>query len=189
MASMSWMLIDEEGLIVMSGGEIQTPIADLDYLASVVYMGYLSLKKVMDEELQTPMEEIMIPSEKYLMILKPLESEYLLLGVFDRDTAMGLARLELKKLTRYAREQIQELKAEPAIPGLEGSEGTLQSRLQQLLELIQDRAPDPAFMLKRLALRTGIPEERIRSGNLSSDEMDRLETHLANMLGLGEAAR
>ncbi len=102
---------------------------------------------------------------------------------------MGLARLELKKLTRYAREQIKELKAEPAIPGLGVAEESLKTRLQHLMSLIQDRAPDPAFMVKRLALRSGIPEDRIHSGNLSAEEMDRLETHLANMLGLGEAAR
>jgi len=190
-----WILIDDEGLVVLHGGK---GVEDVEFLASTLFLGYVSMKQALRSELQAEIRELLIPTDRYLMMLVPMPGNTLLAALFPSDTALGLARMGLKKLRDQLVSRRADLFSAPTPTPQVSS--TLSSSLSEtrertkkhdhqkkwghLLRFVRENTPDPAFFLKRLALRTGIPEERLARGDLSTDEFHKVETQIQNLLGI-----
>ncbi len=186
-----WLVIDDEGLVVLHGGK---GVEDVEFLASTIFLGYLSMKRALSSELQAQIRELLIPTDRHLIMIVPMPGNTLLVTLFPSDTALGLARMGLKRL----REQLlsrragvfgppetsspSEKKASPVPDRNEAADH--RKKWSRVLLFIRESTPDPAFFLKRLALRTGIPEERLAKGDLSLEEFQKAETHIHNLLGV-----
>ena len=183
-----WVVMDDEGLVLLHGGK---GVEDLEFLASTIFLGYISVKRALEAELQAQMKELILPTDRYLIMIVPLPAHHLLFSLFPVDTPLGLARLGLKKLKEKVLQEHARLLSEgsPAestsSPATKKDSGSLErEQWKKVLQFIRERTPDPAFFLKRLSLRTGIPEERLARGDLSPDEFHRVNTHLQSILGI-----
>ncbi len=177
-----WILVDEEGLVVLSGGRRS---GDIEYLASVIFLGFLSLKKALEGELKSAVREVILPTERYLILMTPMD-RLLLFALFPENTALGLARMGMKKLFPLVQRELQRVsrRVPPSPPASPPTGRAIRDEMLHLIQFIREHAPDPAFLLKRVALRTGIPEQRIVAGDLSPDEYQAVRRHVENMLGV-----
>ncbi|MCF6192338.1 MAG: hypothetical protein L3J76_04305 [Candidatus Hydrothermae bacterium] len=187
-----WVVVDEEGLVVLHAeNPSQT---DTEFLATTIFFGYISLRQALEGELQTRIREIILPTSRYLLMLSPLSQHLLLIAVFPSDTALGMARVELKRLSEIIEKRLRELQTtsvnitEPTRDSRTASQESpaqsIQERWSSLQQFIRTRTPDPAFVIKRLSLRTGIPERRLLQGDLTPEELHRVETHIKTILGI-----
>ena len=108
MQPLLWILLDDEGLVVLSGG---TQEADTEHMGSLIFMGYLPFRRALEQELSSELREMMISTSEHLILLQPLEGN-LLVVVFSHDTPLGIARLGLKKLVTQVNRELRALTRE-----------------------------------------------------------------------------
>jgi len=117
--------------------------------------------------------QVSIESPEYNILLKELRSDFVLACVFDRDAALGMARL-------YTQRMLQRIAA--ALPSFQVEE---RPRGVRVMDFLNRYAPDPHAVLLRVSLRTGLPMEQLqRPEALALDHIAQIEKTAAGILGL-----
>jgi predicted regulator of Ras-like GTPase activity (Roadblock/LC7/MglB family) len=117
--------------------------------------------------------QVTIESADSLIILRELESDFVIAFVFDRETPLGMVRLQVKQVL----ERIQSLL--PAIEVEERPEGV------RVVEFLQRYAPDPHASLMRVALQTGIEMDALRHPeSLTVEQVEAVKESAQDILGL-----
>jgi predicted regulator of Ras-like GTPase activity (Roadblock/LC7/MglB family) len=117
--------------------------------------------------------QVTIESKDTLVILRELTPAFALGCVFERSAPLGLVRLHMKRLVD---------KVTLALPELAPEE---RPRSAKIIEFLERYAPEPHAIVMRVALRSGIPVERLREpGSLDATEVESLEQVACQLLGL-----
>ncbi len=121
--------------------------------------------------------QVTIESADTLVVLKELRGDFVASFVFDRDTPLGMVRLFVRKLLD---------RLETSLPETQVTE---RPRAVRALEFVERYAPDPHATLMRVALKSGLTMERLRSrDDLDDVAADRIEEAAKDILGLDQLA-
>lgn len=117
--------------------------------------------------------QVTIEGADVLVILREIDEHFVCCALFDREAPLGMIRLHLKMV-------LDEIRA--ALPKVELSQ---LSRGARIVQFVERYAPDPHAALLRIATRTRIPVERLRSAaQLDASEVLAVEEAAKRILGL-----
>ncbi|MBK8257468.1 MAG: hypothetical protein IPK82_32970 [Polyangiaceae bacterium] len=117
--------------------------------------------------------QVTIEASDTLVVLRELNDHFVCCAMYDRNTALGLLRLQLKSL-------VDRIMA--GLPQLDVEE---RPRAVRVIEFLERYAPDPHAVLLRVSTRTGIPLASLRDPLvLNPDQVRSLEETAARILGL-----
>jgi hypothetical protein len=121
--------------------------------------------------------QVTIESADTLVVLRELEGGLVVSYVFDRQTPIGMVRLNVKRLM---------VRLKVALPSVELEE---RPRVDRILDYLNRYAPDPHAVLMRVALQTGIALEDLeRPERLNDAQTDDIEESVKSILGLDTLA-
>lgn len=119
--------------------------------------------------------QVTIESAESLVVLRELSSDFVCGCVFERTAALGMVRLHLKRLLERVNQALPKVQAEDRPRGL------------RIMEFLDRYAPDPHAVTLRVSLRSGISLDELKSpGNLSPDQVKRLEETACKILGVNQ---
>lgn len=119
--------------------------------------------------------QVTIESAESLVVLRELSSDFVCGCVFERSAALGMVRLHLKRLLERVNQALPKVQAEDRPRGL------------RIMEFLDRYAPDPHAVTLRVSLRSGISLDELKSpGNLSPDQVKRLEETACKILGVNQ---
>ncbi len=117
--------------------------------------------------------QITIETPEMRVILKELPNNYVVGFLVDNRTPLGMVRMHTDRILKQISEQ------------LEDKEAGEQPRVVRILKYLQRYSPDPHVALTRLALKTGIPYEKLNNPeNLSNSEVQLIEEAIQQILGV-----
>jgi predicted regulator of Ras-like GTPase activity (Roadblock/LC7/MglB family) len=117
--------------------------------------------------------QVTIESPENLIILHELTADFVCACVFERDTALGMARLHSRRLLE---------RIGSALPSFEATERPRGVRVMQFLERY---APDPHAVLLRVSLRTRLPMDLLSEPEkLDDEQVAQVEEAARGILGL-----
>ncbi len=117
--------------------------------------------------------QITLEAPDHLILLRELSSDFICACVFESGAALGMARLNLKRLVERVR---------ATLPKFEVTE---RPRGVRIVEFLHRYAPDPHAVLLRISLRTRLPMAGLqRAEELEPEDVGRLENAACEILGL-----
>lgn len=117
--------------------------------------------------------QVTIESADCLVVIREVSQDFVCGCVFERNAALGMVRLHLKRVMDRIRE---------ALPKAEVTE---RARGTRIIEFLDRYAPDPHAVLLRVSLRAGLSMEDLRSPErLSEEQLQRLEETACKILGV-----
>ena len=117
--------------------------------------------------------QVTLESPDHLILLRELSSDFICACVFERDAALGMVRLHLRRLLE---------RVKVSLPRFEVAQ---RPRGVRIVEFLHRYAPDPHAVLLRISLRTQIAMESLdRPEDLGADEVLKLEASACEILGL-----
>lgn len=119
--------------------------------------------------------QVTIESADALVILTEVSEHFICGFIFDRETPLGMVRLHLRRLIERIKPHLPKIEAEETPRGI------------RVVEFLKRYAPDAHAVLMRVSVRTGLPIDRLENaGDLSPEEVDKLEAATKRILGLEE---
>ncbi len=117
--------------------------------------------------------QVTLESPDHLILLKELSADFICACVFERDTALGMARLQVGRLLERVRVSLPRF------------EVTQRPRGVRVVEFLHRYAPDPHAVKLRISLRTQLAMDRLdRPEQLDAGEVQKLEAAACEILGL-----
>lgn len=117
--------------------------------------------------------QVTIESADCLVVIREISQDFVCGCVFERNAALGMVRLNLKRVLDRIRE---------ALPKIEINE---RPRGTRIVEFLDRYAPDPHAVLLRVSLRAGLSLDDLRAPeNLSAEQLVRLEETACKILGV-----
>ncbi len=178
-----WIIADENGLPLYHEGRSPKPTEESDW-ASYMWFSFDTVTSFYQDYLKSEVDHISIQSPQYVVRVDSLGRNYILVAVYPKSFPLGMILLTHKKVLQSAKARIEEILSsqhhpEEVVPGEK-------KKMEKLLAFVQTRAPDPAFVVSRISLKTGIPPGRIMDGEVSSDEFQTIEQAVRDILGVHE---
>ena len=128
----------------------------------------LRVMRALSDEMQVTIE-----SGGLLIILREIESSYVVGFVFESDVPLGMVRVQVRTMLARITE---------ALPRFAVSES---SRGERVLEFVERYAPDPHTVLLRVAVQARVPLDELRNpANLDGERMQRVERAVCTILGI-----
>jgi predicted regulator of Ras-like GTPase activity (Roadblock/LC7/MglB family) len=119
--------------------------------------------------------QVTIESAESLVVLRELSTDFVCGCVFERTAPLGMVRLHLKRLLERVNQALPRVQAEDRPRGL------------RIMEFLDRYAPDPHAVTLRVSLRSGISIDELKApGNLSADQIRRLEETACKILGVNQ---
>lgn len=116
-----------------------------------------------------------IETPEYLIVLKELDQDFVCTCVFDRNAALGMVRLQTRKLHKAIGELLPQFEVEERPHGV------------RVVEFLERYAPDAHAVLLRVSLRTGIDRSLLQSPqDLAPEQVVQVERAACQILGLQE---
>lgn len=117
--------------------------------------------------------QVTLESPDHLILLRELSPDFICACVFERDAALGLVRLHLKRLLDRIRATLPKFEVRERPRGL------------RIMDFLQRYAPDPHAVLLRISLRTRLPMESLqRPEEMDPTQVQNLEAATCEILGL-----
>ncbi len=119
--------------------------------------------------------QVTIESAESLVVLREISADFVCGCVFERNAALGMVRLHLKRLLERISAALPKVQPEDRPRGL------------RIMEFLDRYAPDPHAVTLRVSLRSGISIEELQSpGSLNADQIRRLEETACKILGVNQ---
>ena len=119
--------------------------------------------------------QLTVETPDYLIVLKELDQDFVCTCVFDRDAALGMVRLQTRKLHHAIGELLPRFEVEERPHGV------------RVVEFLERYAPDAHAVLLRVSLRTGIDRTLLQSPqDLAPEQVVQVEQAACEILGLQE---
>ena len=117
--------------------------------------------------------QVTIESADSLVVLRELRDDFVASFLFDRDTPLGMVRIQVRRMLE---------RLELTLPVLNTEE---RPRTVRALEFLQRYAPDPHATLMRVSLKSGLPMAALaRPEELDDRHADVIERAAKEILGL-----
>ncbi len=120
--------------------------------------------------------QVTIESSDILLVLKEIQSDFVIGVVFERNAPLGMVRIYVKKLID---------RLEPMIP-TEGLEERPKSI--RILEFLQRYAPDPHTVMLRVALKMNLSMDELnnsdRAQSLNAEELEMIAKEILGLESL-----
>jgi len=117
--------------------------------------------------------QVTIQSADLLIVLREVETDFVIAFVFDRETPLDVVRLQIKRVLEHVGSFL------PTVQAKEQPEGV------RLVEFLQRYSPDPHAALLRVALQTGIDLEILqRPESLTPEQVEAVKESARDILGL-----
>lgn len=119
--------------------------------------------------------QVTIESAESLVVLREISADFVCGCVFERNAALGMVRLHLKRLLERISAALPKVQPEDRPRGL------------RIMEFLDRYAPDPHAVTLRVSLRSGISIDELKSpGSLNADQVRRLEETACKILGVNQ---
>jgi hypothetical protein len=118
--------------------------------------------------------QVTIEANEALVILRELDESFACCAMFDKETPLGMVRLQLKMLLGRVGALLPKTGLEERPRGV------------RLIEFLERYAPDPHAVLLRVSTRTGLPVEMLRdeAHKLTEAQVAEVEQTAKKILGL-----
>ncbi len=178
-----WIITDENGLPLEQEGTSPPGTEPSDW-ASYMWFSYDTIASFYRDYLSSSIHDVLIESKDHIVKVNPLKKGYILVALYPRSYPLGMILLTHKKILQNALKRIERILQEAGVE--EGVIPQERRRMQKLIGFLQAKAPDPAFVVSRISLKTGIPPERILKAEVTAEEYDAIEHAAKELLGIKE---
>lgn len=117
--------------------------------------------------------QVTIESAERLVVLRELTEDFVCGCIFERNAPLGMVRLHLKRLLERITQALPKVQVED------------RPRAVRILDFLDRYAPDPHAVIMRVALRSGLTLDQLKSPTtLSAADTQKLEETACRILGV-----